>query len=99
APHINMISPERASAGLPVTITGNGFNGNAVLHVYQNGAVYGTVAVVRIIDPTEVTFVVPDWIGPYCHLNAYCITIAKELPSGTYSVAIETEDGVSNQVA
>ena len=106
-PHIDSISPSSAKEGASVTINGSGFSGNAVVHFYKNGEPYGTMGGVKVeitpgmLYPAQgrITFEIPGWIGAYCHLDMACIMIAQELPAGSYTIAVETTDGISNKVS
>jgi len=98
-PHIDSIVPQSAAQGASVTINGSGFSGNAVLHFYQNGQSYGTLGDVSVINSSRITFAIPEWIGAYCHPDMACIALAKSLPPGSYTIAVETAKGISNQLS
>ena len=97
APIITSVSPSTASYGSLVTLTGSGFTDGAVLHFYQNGTPFATTGL-TVSSDTSASFKVPEWTGVYCRLNAMCIALAKQLPNGSYTIAIETKNGISNQV-
>lgn len=97
-PAITSVSPMSASYGTLVTLSGSGFQDGAVLHFYQNGTPFATTGL-TVSSDSSASFTVPEWTGVYCRLNAMCIALAKQLPVGAYTIAIETKNGISNQVS
>lgn len=99
-PRIYSVVPQSAREGASVTINGSGFSaGSAVVHFYQNGAPYGTMGGVTVASNSRIMFTVPEWIGEYCHPDMACNLLAKSLPPGSYTIAVETTNGISNQAS
>lgn len=98
-PQIHSVSPQSARYGQTVTVTGSTLR-DGVIHFFQNGQPYGTLGGgTASSDGSRFTFALSEWMGVYCHINAPCIAMAKRLAPGTYTMAIETNDGTTNQIS
>jgi hypothetical protein len=98
-PRIDRVSPAHAQMGENVAITGTGFSTDAIVDFYQNGVSFGSTKDLTVVDSGHITLTVPEWVGPRCRPYQMCTAMARPLPDGVYTIAVETNDGVSNQVA
>ena len=90
APAINSISPSMGAIGTPVTLTGSNFTSDSILY-FGNGYVTPSSN-----NGSVMTFVVPQYVSPYCASGMMCPMWVQQITPGTYSVSIKNSAGTSN---
>ncbi len=95
-PTITALSPTTGPAGTEVTISGGAFtsHGNAVYF----GA--GYIPSLASADGTTLVFTVPGSLDPAClFATPRCLRPSYATQPGTYQLAVNNANGISNQVA
>ena len=90
APLINSISPSAGAIGTTVTLTGSNFTSDSILY-FGNGSITPASN-----NGTSMTFVVPQYLSPYCAPGMMCAQWVQQVTAGTYNVSIKTASGTSN---
>ncbi len=91
---VQSISPSAASIGDTATVYGSGFTANNA--VLFNG--FSASSVASFNGGTQLSFTVPQYIGPNCRSGMYCAQWVRQLTSGIYQLSIENDNGTSNQI-
>jgi hypothetical protein len=97
SPSINSITPASGAIGTTVTLYGSGFNKSDVI-LFDGGSIRG---VSTAADGTQLSFTVPNGIGPYCPPQSMCAMYLRLLTPGTYQVSVKDESSgnTSNAVS
>ncbi len=88
APTIQSIAPTSGSVGSTVTLYGSGFNSASILRFSEGSVPHSTSA-----DGTQITFTVPQAVGPYCAPNMMCAMYMRQVTPGQYNVSVQNTDG------
>jgi len=111
-PVIESITPTSGPVGTTVTLGGNGFTADNIIH-FGGGAVAHVAASPAVFNcPMQpvgstggcgaysqmLTFTVPQSVGPYCPPGAMCPMYLQLITPGAYTVYVENSNGTSNKV-
>ncbi len=88
------LSPTSGAAGTSVTITGHNFTSSSTV-LFGPGAIHTATT---SADGTQLTFTVPESIGPDCQAGHPCPMWAAMLTHGTYNVRVRTGDVITKEV-
>ena len=106
------ITPSSGQVGTTVTLGGNGFTSDNIIH-FGGGAIAHVAAAQAIFNcpmlPAGSTggcgaysqtliFTVPQSVGPYCAPGMACPMYLQLITPGTYNVYVENSNGTSNTV-
>jgi hypothetical protein len=112
SPSISSISPTSGAVGTSVTLGGNGFTSDNIIH-FGGGAIAHVAATPAIFNcpmmpagstggcgaySQTLTFTVPSSVGPYCAPGMACPMYMQLITPGTYAVYVENAGGTSNNV-
>ncbi len=90
APTISSISPSTGAIGTTVTLAGSNFSSDSILY-FGNGYVTPTSN-----TGNSMTFVVPQYVGPYCAPNMMCPQWVQQVTPGSYTLYLKNSAGSSN---
>ena len=93
-PHINSVLPVSGPVGTKVTISGSGFTANNT--VLLDSLVAASNISSAANGQASISFTVPSSIAPDCKKGEACPMFLREVISGTYSVSVENQNGISN---
>jgi len=100
APVLQSLSVTAGGVGTTVIISGSGFVPDTILvgsEQLGNTVLFsGSPVNASYVNPNEVSFVVPNSVGPDCQANVVCPMFERLVTSGTYTVAVRTKVGTSN---
>jgi len=109
---IYSITPSSGPVGTTVTLGGNGFTADNIIH-FGGGAIAHVAAAPAVFNcPMQpagstggcgaysqtLTFVVPQSVGPYCAPGTACPMYVQLITPGTYNVSVQNSNGTSNTV-
>ena len=107
---ISNLSPNSASVGTMVTITGTGLTGDntiyfangAIQHVAANQPVYYASGIVCngypncTVPQQTMNFTIPSSVAPYCAPGMMCAQYMQLITPGTYPLYVVNANGTSN---
>jgi len=82
SPSISSLSPSSGTIGSTVTVGGAGFTKSSIVS-FDTQRVATT-----FINSTTLTFVVPEYISPYCPPGSMCAMYMRQVTPGTYNVSV-----------
>lgn len=104
---VSYIAPTAGSVGTTVTIYGQGFTPDSIVH-FGNGAIVNPIisnvyGIACTNSPTcqsgimqSITFAVPTYLSAYCAANVACPQYAQMVTPGSYAVTVSNVNGTSN---
>jgi len=107
------ISPSSGAVGTTVTLGGNGFTSDNIIH-FGGGAIAHVAAAPAVFNcpmmpagstggcgaySQTLTFTVPQSVGPYCAPGTACPMFMQLITPGTYNVSVQNSNGTSNTVS
>ena len=105
---IYSLTPETGAVGTTVTIDGFGFTADNMIHFGSGVIAHATStpggrAIMCARGATnchpgvhqQITFVIPDSVGPYCKPGDMCPMYLQKITPGTYGVSVENTNGTS----
>lgn len=88
---IYSVSPVQGPIGTTITITGSGFTNDNTIMFDGMTAVRGVSAI-----NGRLTFVVPEYLQPYCPPGAYCLLYVVQTMQRAYQLTVQNTNGTSN---
>ncbi|MBV9159622.1 MAG: IPT/TIG domain-containing protein [Candidatus Kaiserbacteria bacterium] len=84
---IDSISPSSGPVGTTVTLQGAGFSPNMILRFAEGSVPFNA------LSDSQLTFTVPESVGPYCAPQMMCAMYMRIVSPGTYDVYLQNTDG------
>jgi peptidoglycan hydrolase-like protein with peptidoglycan-binding domain len=96
-PSISSVSPSSAAVGTMITLYGSGFTANQYVMIGGGTLKASSVSA----DGTQLTFTLPDSVGPYCAPGMMCAMYMRLLTPGSYTLSVidESTSAMSNSVS
>ncbi|MDO8553000.1 MAG: IPT/TIG domain-containing protein [bacterium] len=95
APNISSITPSSGPTGTLVTLSGSGFSSNDIV------LIDGGMITANSIGSNQISFILPESVGPYCPTGFMCAMYMRLLTPGMYQISVKdtASDKTSNSVA
>lgn len=103
---LSQLSPRAGQVGTRVTISGTGFTSNNVILMNDSVIARDVQVEPQMMRPcyvnsycdteAKISFVVPEYISPYCAPNMVCAMYMRQVTAGTYKITVQNENGTSN---
>ena len=95
-PSISSVSPSAATVGTMITLYGSGFSASQYVMIGGGALKASSVSA----NGTQLTFTLPDSVGPYCAPGMMCAMYMRLLTPGSYTLAVidESTSVMSNSI-